>query len=51
MIAAARYRNVSVDTIKAAFESSILNKVAYRGVLSGWSLAFSKEFDRLLAQE
>ena len=51
LIAAARYRNVSADTTKAVFESSVFNKVAYWGVLSGWSLAFAKELDRLLTQE
>ena len=51
LIAAARYRNASADTIKAVFESSVLNKITYRGVLSGWSLAFTKELGRLLAQE
>ena len=51
LIAAARYRNASPDTVKAVFESSVLNKIAYRGVLSGWSLSYAKELDRLLAQE
>ena len=51
LIAAARYRNALADTIKAVFESSVLNKIAYRGVLSGWSLAFTKDIDRLLEQE
>ena len=48
LIAATRYRNASVDTTKAVFESSVLTKIAYRGVLSGWSLAFSKDLDKLL---
>ena len=51
MIAAARNRNASADTIEAVFEYSVLNKDAYRGVLSGWSLTFAKELDRSLAQE
>ena len=51
LIAAARYRNALAHTIKAVFESSVLNKIAYRGVHSRWSLAFTKDIDRLLAQE
>ena len=51
LIAAARYINASADTVKAVFESSVLNKITYRGVLSGWSLSYAKELDRLLALE
>ena len=51
LIAAARFRNASANTVKAVFESSVLNKIAYRGVLLGWSLSYAKELDRLLAQE
>ena len=44
-------RKASAELIKAVLESSLLNKVAYRGVLSGWSLAQSIQFDVILARE
>ena len=49
LLAACRYRVASPDTLKAeaVLESNVLNKIAYRG----WSLAFTSEYDCLLAQE
>ena len=51
LLAACRHRVASPDTLKAVLESSVLNKIAYRGVHSGWSLAVTLDYDRLLAQE
>ena len=50
-MAAVATRRASAELIKAVLESSLLNKVAYRGVLSGWSLAQSVQFDVILARE
>ena len=44
-------RRATPELIKAALESSFLNKVAYRGVLSVWSLAQSVQIDVTLARE
>jgi hypothetical protein len=35
LLAACRHRKASPDTIKAVLETSVLSKIAYRGVLSG----------------
>ena len=37
LLAACRHRKATLDTIKAVLESIVVAKVAYRGVLSGWS--------------
>ena len=44
-------RWVSPELIKAVLEASLHNKVAYRGVLSGWSLNQSIQFDVELGRE
>ena len=51
IMAAVATRRASAELIKAVLESSLLNKVAYRGVLSGWSIAQSVQFDVILARE
>ena len=45
LLAAFRHRKATPDTIKAVLESSVIAKIADRGVLSGWSLKFSLELD------
>ena len=50
-LAACRHRKATPDTIKAVLESSVIAKIAYRRVLSGWSLKFSLELDRAMARE
>ena len=50
-VAAVATRRASPELIKAVLESSLLNKVAYRGVLSGCSLEQSIQFDVILARE
>ena len=39
----------SPDTLKMVVESCLINKVAYRGVLSGWSLQQTISLDKHLA--
>ena len=51
LLAACRQRKATPDTIKAVLESSVIAKIAYRGVLSGSSLKFSLELDRIMARE
>ena len=51
IMAAVATRRASSELIKAVLESSLLNKVAHRGVLSGWSLDQSIQFDVVLARE
>ena len=51
LLAACRHRKATPDTIKAVLESSVIGKIAYRGVLSGWSMEFSLGLDRLMAKE
>ena len=43
-------RKASPELIKDVLESSLLNKVTYRGVLSGWSLDQTIQFDVVLAR-
>ena len=50
-MAAVATRRASPELIKAVLESSLLNKVAYKGVLSGWFLDQSVQFDINLARE
>ena len=51
VVAIARKRRASPDMLRAVFQSSLLNKVAYRGVLSGWSLEDSLKMDSIIAAE
>ena len=51
VVAIARTRRASPDMLRAVFQSSLLNKVAYRGVHSGWSLEESMQLDSILAAE
>ena len=51
IMAAVVTRRASPELIKAVLESSLPNKVAYRGVLSGWLLDQSIQFDVILARE
>ena len=50
-MAAVATRRASPELIKAVLESSLLNKVAYRGDLSGWSHDQSIQFYVILARE
>ena len=43
-------RVASAEIVKAV-ESGVLNKIAYRGILFGWSLVFTERFDSRLAAE
>ena len=51
LLAAARYKPASPDTLMVVVESCLVNKVAYRGVLSGWSLQQTMSLDKHLAAE
>ena len=51
LLAACRHWKATPDTVKAVLESSVIAKKAYRGVLSGWSLKFFLELDRIMARE
>ena len=51
LLAASRYKPASPDTLKVVVESCLVNKVAYRGVLSGWSLQQTMSLDKHLAAE
>ena len=51
LLAAARYKPASPDTLKVVVESCLIKKVVYRGVLSGWSLQQPLSLDKHLAAE
>ena len=51
VLAASRCKPASPDTFKVVVESYLVNKVAYRGVLSGWSLKQTISLDKHLAAE
>ena len=51
LLAAARYKLASPDTLRVVVESCLINKVAYRGVLSGWSLQQTMSLDKHLTAE
>ena len=51
IVAIARTQRASPDMLRAVFQSSLLNKVAYWGVLSGRSLEESLRLDSILAAE
>ena len=51
LLAAARYKPASPGTLKVVVESCLINKVSYRGMLSGWSLQQSISLDKHLAAE
>ena len=51
LLTVTKTRVASAETFKAVVESSVLNKIAYRGVRLGWDLAFTEQFDSVLNAE
>ena len=51
VVAIARTRRASPDMLRAVSKVSLLNMVANRGVLSGWSLEAAMKFDGIIAME
>jgi len=43
-------RRASPETVQMVIQTSLLNKIAYQGVLSNWSLRQSLELDKIYAR-